>query len=145
MTPSRNQPISPVNTSHTSQQVWAPIPKLRDIGAYLMRNVMCSPFSFFPSSPKDCVWGKLSAFAVDSGSWFLSCRMQEAVEIGGRACARGKDIRALRAVNGIRTKPGPYVAGIMMHQNYLQDWLKRRQFYIPRIETWGTERNYHFT
>ena len=72
-----------------------------------MRNVMRSPFSFFPSSPKDCVWGKLSVFDVDGGSWFLSCRMQEAVEIGGGACARGKDIRAPRAVNGIKYNDAP--------------------------------------
>lgn len=50
---------------------------------------------------------------------------------------------ALRALQGISTHAGPDVASIMMLPNYLQDWLKMRQFYIPLIETWTAESNYH--
>lgn len=49
------------------------------------------------------------------------------------------EVRGLRAVNGLSASPGPDVAGTAMLQNFLQDWLKRRQFYIPHIETWGAE------
>lgn len=39
-----------------------------------------------------------------------------------------------------QSKPG--AADRTTLQNYLQDWLKRREFYIPRAETWAAEK-YH--